>query len=211
MTMKKIISLLLVVALFGAMAAGCAQKPAEDTTAPSTEATTAPTVDATTEPTTEVTDETTEATQGAEAGSLEAMINEIVAIQPVDVMMPTAIPLDLTDTTEDATFRLKGYTGLEDASMLTEVCAYESMVGSVAFSMVLVRVADAANARTVAENMKSGIDTRKWVCVEANDLQVVGCGDVVMLIMLDSSLGMTSQDFVDAFKTVCGAELDFAI
>lgn len=208
--MKKMISLLLVVALFAAMAAGCAQEPTE-TTEPTTEATTEPTTEATTEPTTEATEEVSDPTQGAEAGSLEAMINEIVTIQPVEVMMPTAIPLDLTDTSEDGAFKLKGYTGLEDASMLTEACAYESMVGSVAFSMVLVRVNDAADAETVGQQMKDGIDPRKWICVEANDLQVVGCGDVVMLIMLDSSLGVTSQNFVDAFKTVCGAELDFVL
>lgn len=208
--MKKMISLLLVVALFAAMAAGCAQKPAE-TTEPTTEATTEPTTEATTEPTTEATEEVSDPIQGAEAGSLEAMINEIVTIQPVEVMMPTAIPLDLTDTSEDGAFKLKGYTGLEDASMLTEACAYESMVGSVAFSMVLVRVNDAANAETVGQQMKEGIDPRKWICVEANDLQVVGCGDVVMLIMLDSSLGVTSQNFVDAFQTVCSAELDFVL
>ena len=208
--MKKMISLLLVVALFAAMAAGCAQNPA-GTTGPTTEATTEPTTEATTEPTTEATEEVSDPTQGAEAGSLEAMINEIVTIQPVEVMMPTAIPLDLTDTSEDGAFKLKGYTGLEDASMLTEACAYESMVGSVAFSMVLVRVNDAANAETVGQQMKDGIDPRKWICVEANDLQVVGCGDVVMLIMLDSSLGVTSQNFVDAFQTVCGGELDFVL
>lgn len=205
--MKKMISLLLVVALFAAMAAGCAQKPAEETTG----ATTEPTTEATTEPTTEATEEVSDPTQGAEAGSLEAMINEIVTIQPVEVMMPTAIPLDLTDTSEDGAFKLKGYTGLEDASMLTEACAYESMVGSIAFSLVLVRVNDAANAETVGQQMKDGIDPRKWICVEANDLQVVGCGDVVMLIMLDSSLGVTSQNFVDAFQTVCGGELDFVL
>ncbi len=209
--MKKMISLLLVVALFAAMAAGCAQKPAEETTEPTTEATTEPTTEATTEPTTEATEEVSDPTQGAEAGSLEAMINEIVTIQPVEVMMPTAIPLDLTDTSEDGAFKLKGYTGLEDASMLTEACAYESMVGSIAFSLVLVRVNDAANAETVGQQMKDGIDPRKWICVEANDLQVVGCGDVVMLIMLDSSLGVTSQNFVDAFQTVCGGELDFVL
>ena len=105
--MKKMISLLLVVALFAAMAAGCAQKPAE-TTVPTTEATTEPTTEATTEPTTEATEEVSDPTQGAEAGSLEAMINEIVTIQPVEVMMPTAIPLDLTDTSEDGAFKLKG-------------------------------------------------------------------------------------------------------
>lgn len=205
--MKKMISLLLVVALFAAMAAGCAQKPAEETTEPTTQ----PTTEATTEPTTEATEEVSDPTQGAEAGSLEAMINEIIAIQPVEFMAATT-NLDLTDTSENAAFQLKGFTGLDDASMLKEVSAYESMIGSIAFSMVLVRVNDAANAKTVGEKMKDGIDPRKWICVEADDLQVVGCGDVVMLIMVSSAMeGMTSQAFVDAFQTVCGAELDFVL
>ena len=64
-----------------------------------------------------------------------------------------------------------------------------------------------ADVATVAETMKSGIDTRKWICVEADDLQVVSYGDVVMLIMVDSQNGMTSQSFVDAFAKVCGGEV----
>ena len=47
--------------------------------------------------------------------------------------------------------------------------------------------------------------------MEADDLQVVGYRDVVMLIMVGSDTGMTSQSFVDAFKSVTGVELDFAI
>ena len=85
------------------------------------------------------------------------------------------------------------------------------MMGSIAFSMVMVRVAPDAGSKTVAENMKNGIDTRKWICVGADDILVAGYADVVMLIMLDSSLGLTAQSFVDAFAEVVGAELDFVM
>ena len=86
------------------------------------------------------------------------------------------------------------------------------MIGSIAFSLVVLRVNNAADAKTVAQEMKDNINTRKWMCVEAGDLQVAGFGDVVMLIMVDEALdGISSQDFVDAFKTVCGADLDFTI
>ena len=47
--------------------------------------------------------------------------------------------------------------------------------------------------------------------MEAKVLRVDGFGDVVMVSMLDSSLGVTSQNFVDAFQTVCGGELDFVL
>ena len=85
------------------------------------------------------------------------------------------------------------------------------MMGSIAFSMVMVRTAEGADAQTVAENMKSGIDTRKWICVGADDMLVAGYGEYVMLIMLDTGLGLTAQSFVDAFQAVIGTELDFVI
>ena len=59
----------------------------------------------------------------------------------------------------------------------------------------------------IAAEMKAGINPAKWICVEADDLQVVACGDVVLLIMVSSQLSVTSQDIVDAFREVCGGTL----
>ena len=57
--------------------------------------------------------------------------------------------------------------------------------------------------------MKAGINPRKWVCVEADDLQVVASEDVVLLLMVSSQLSdsVTSQQIVDAFREVCGGTL----
>lgn len=134
-------------------------------------------------------------------GTMEELLNKVIAENPVE-FMGGVIPIDLTDTSEDGLWALKSYTGLDDASQITEAAAYEPMMGSIAFSMVMVRVAPDAGSKTVAEAMKAGIDTRKWICVEANDLLVAGYGDVVMLIMLDNTSGMTAQSFVDAFAKV---------
>lgn len=84
-------------------------------------------------------------------------------------------------------------------------------MSSIAFSLVMVRTADAVDPKEVAQAMKEGINPRKWICVEADDMLVAGCGDVVMLIMLASEDGMTAQSFVDAFQSVAGRELDFVI
>jgi len=143
-------------------------------------------------------------------GTLEELLNKVVEIQPVE-FMGGVMPIDVTDTTEDGLWAIKSYTGLDNADSISEAAFFEPMMGSIPYSMVMVRIADGADAKTVAEAMKAGIDTRKWICVEADDLQVVGYGDVVMLIMVGSDSGMTSQSFVDAFKSVVGAELDFAI
>ena len=141
---------------------------------------------------------------------MEELLNKVIAENPVE-FMGGVMPIDLTDTSEDGLWALKSFTGLDSAESITEAAAYEPMMGSLAFSMVMVRVAEGSDAKVVAENMKAGIDTRKWICVEANDVMAAGYGDVVMFIMLDSNNGMTAQSFVDAFAKVVGAELDFVI
>ena len=155
------------------------------------------------------TTEPTEAVAKVE-GTMEELLNKVIEIQPVE-FMGGVMPVDLTDTSEDGLWAVKYYTGLDSAEGITEAAVYEPMLGSIPYSMVMVRVAEGTDAKAIAEAMKAGIDTRKWSCVEADDLQVAGYGDVVMLIMVGSDSGMTSQSFVDAFKSVVGAELNFTI
>ena len=180
--MKKLIALLLALVMLTAVFAGCAGKMDEGGAAAKTPI----------------------------ADNMETVANTIIEKNPVE-FAGGIMPVDLTDTSEDGLWAIKSYTGLESADKLKDIAVYEPMMGSLAFSMVLVRVNDASEAKTVAQEMSDNIDTRKWICVEADDKIVVGYCDVVMLIMLDSSNGMTAQSFVDAFKTVCPGELDFTI
>ena len=143
-------------------------------------------------------------------GTMEELLNKTIEERPVE-FMGGVIPVDLTDSTEDGLWAIKSYTGLDSAEKITEAAAFEPMMGSMAFSMVLVRLAEGAGSKEVAESMKSGIDTRKWICVEADDLKVAGFGDIVMLIMVNSDSGMTAQSFVDAFAKVAGFEAEFVI
>ena len=154
--------------------------------------------------------EATEAPAMKVEGTMEELLNKTIEQRPVE-FMGGVIPVDLTDSSEDGLWALKSYTGLDGAEKITEAAAFEPMMGSMAFSMVLVRMAEGTDAKAVAESMKSGIDTRKWICVEADDLKVAGFGDVVMLIMLNSDSGMTAQSFVDAFAKVAGFEAEFVM
>ena len=189
--MKKLIAMLLALAMVFAMTACGATENKE--TEPATEVTT----EATEEVTEEVTEEIAEDEEPVmELSAMETLLNQIVEINPVE-FMGMAAPVDLTDA--DALFY---YTGLTSAESVKEAAVYEPMIGSIAFSMVAVQVAEGADAEAVAEAMKNGIDTRKWVCVEANDLMVATSGDIALLVMVDSNNGLTAQSFVDAFNTV---------
>ena len=182
--MKKIFAMLLAVVMMFSLVA-CGGKTTEPTTAP------------------------TQAAVKVE-GTMEELLNKVVEINPVEFMGGT-MPIDLTDKSEDGLWNIKYNTGLDSAEGLTDAAVFGPMMGSMAFSMVLVRTVEGADSKAVAEAMKSGIDTRKWICVEANDLKVAGFGDVVMLIMVNSDSGMTAQSFVDAFAKVAGFAPEFVI
>ena len=141
--------------------------------------------------------------------NMETVANAIIEKNPVE-FMGGIMPVDLQDTSEDGLWAVSYNTGLKNGEKLSDIAVYEPMMGSIAFSMVLVRVKNADDAKTVAQQMSDNIDTRKWICAEANEKITVGYGDVVMLIMLDNAGGMRAQSFVDAFKEVCG-EPDFTI
>ena len=143
-------------------------------------------------------------------GTMEENTMKVMEIAPVE-FMGGIIPVDLTDTSEDGKWAVSYFTGLSDAAKITDVAVYESMMGSQAFSLVMVRTAEGADPKAVAEEMKSGIDPRKWICVGADEIMAAGYGDTVMFIMVDSQLGLKAQSYVDAFAQVVGGELDFTI
>lgn len=141
--------------------------------------------------------------QAGPEGTLSEIIDEIYENKDPGLMVAT---MDVTISDSNS---LKSYTGLDSADKISEACVSETMIGAQAYSLVLARVKDSADAEDVANAMKSGIDRRKWICVEADDLRVAACGDVVMLIMVSSQLSdaVTAAEIVEAFKTVCGGSL----
>ena len=143
-------------------------------------------------------------------GTMEENTMKVMEIAPVE-FMGGIIPVDLTDTSEDGKWAVTYFTGLADAANITDVAVYESMMGSQAFSLVMVRTAEGADPKAVAQEMTDNIDVRKWICVGADEMMVVTYSDVVMLVMLDSQLGLSTQTFVDAFQQVAGAEVDFSL
>lgn len=181
--MKKILSMVLILALAVSMLSACGGSGNSETTAP---------------PAANV------------EGTMEELLNKVIEERPVEFAGGVNV-LNLSDTSEEGLWALKSYTGLDSAEGITDAAAFEPMMNAMAFSMVMVRVAPGMESKTVAEAMKEGIDPRKWICVEADDLLVAGFGDVVMLIMVDSTSDMTAQSFVDACQKVTGMEPAFVI
>ena len=147
---------------------------------------------------------TDDAPKGADLSgeSAEALVNKIYESKMPEFALMT-MPVDLADAEMVA-----WQTGVSDPALLKEAVISESMMGSQAYSMVMVRVNDATKAEEVAQMMLDNIDPRKWICVAADDIDAAIYGDLVLFVMIDSSFGIPAADFIGAFKTIAGGALD---
>ena len=184
--MKK---LTLTMALLAALAlTACGNKPAEAVPSPT------PGIDAPAtmpeegmeiDPEFSVDPETDENAQPVPDAELSDMVDAIYKIQPVELMGMETTGIDLTDETWYG--YLAGLTannvGKVDAAVISE-----PMTGSQAYSLVLLRLRDKADAREIADSMEENISMRKWVCVEADKARVVSFDDKLLYVMADSEL-----------------------
>ena len=140
----------------------------------------------------------------APSGSPSDIIEKIYAKKTVELPLGTT-ELDLSDGE-----MFTAVTGLASSDKVKEAAYSESMIGSQAYSMVVVRVKKSKDAAAVADEMLNGINPAKWICVEADDVRVAAYDDLVMLIMVSSSFEetVTGKEIVSAFKKVCGGSLD---
>lgn len=142
------------------------------------------------------------------SGTLPELINAIYAKQPVEIMVNDPAPVDLSDANA-----VNNFLGLTDASKVKEAYYSEAMIGSQAYSLVVVRTNSAADAPAVAQSMFDGINQAKWVCVSADCVAVGAYGDTVMLVMVSSGLGGATlhTDLRAAYASVVGGKLDVSL
>ena len=142
----------------------------------------------------EDTGETAEPQPDAE---LSGMVDAIYQLQPVEAMGIETVAVDLTDES------WYGYL----AGLTADNVDKEPMTGSQAYSLVLLRLKDKADAREIADSMEENISMRKWVCVEADKARVVSFDDKLLYVMADSEL--VDADLVaDAAAKAFGATFD---
>ena len=143
------------------------------------------------------------APQAGPAGTPGEIIEKIYENhQPLKLNVVT-MDIDLNDP--DA---IRYNTGLESGDKLSAVSLSEAMMGQ-AYSLVVARVKDAADAPQVAKDIYDNVDTAKWICVNADTKTAAYCGDVVMFFMAGSQFAesATTDTILEAFKTVCGGNV----
>ncbi|MFI3307609.1 MAG: hypothetical protein R3Y21_03475 [Mycoplasmatota bacterium] len=103
--------------------------------------------------------------------------------------------LENIEVTEDLMQYFIGTTDLE----VEEILANESPIGSVAHSVVLIRVSETQDVEEAKTLIKENVDPRKWICVEAESVYVESKGDLIILVMSGTA---TADKIVENFKNL---------
>lgn len=109
-------------------------------------------------------------------GTLEEIMDKVYASIPEDQR-----PMMLMNT-EVTKENVEMYLGTSDIEF-EEALASESATGSIAHSVVLIRVKDNANVDAIEEKIEKSVNPRKWICVEAEEVEVESKGNLIILIM----------------------------
>ena len=109
-------------------------------------------------------------------GSLEEIMEKVYASVPENERPMMLTNIEINDE------NIESFLGTSDIEY-EEALASESGVGSIAHSVVLMRVKDNANVEAIKEKIEKSANPRKWICVEAEDVEVESKGNLIILIM----------------------------
>ncbi len=130
-------------------------------------------------------------------GTLEEISESIYANETVTDEMAIGPAMEIMlDDIDGLTYNL----GVASADAIERAVISEPMMSSIAYSLALVKAKEGADIEALKNEILGGVNYRKWLCVAAEKIAVVNCGDVIMMIM-------ASEEIVDgilaAFSTVC--------
>lgn len=136
---------------------------------------------------------------------LSGMVDKIYEAHPVELMMMTTSAVDLSDESW-----LTYNTGLtaEQGALVDAGVLSESMTGSQAYSLVLLRVKDEADAQTIADAVLDNVQMNKWVCTMADKARVATFGDKVLFVMSNSELA-DADALMAAVPDALGVTFDY--
>lgn len=129
---------------------------------------------------------------GTKEKSIEGTLEDIMT-KVYEGISEEELPMMLSnvEVTKENEENFLGTTDLD----FKEALASESMVGSIAHSVVLVRMNEDADIEKAKETIKEKANPRKWICVEASNVYVESKGDLIILIMSDEKADTLKTNF----------------
>ena len=164
--MKKLIALLLALTLVFSMAA-CDSK--EETPAPDGNTANTETTDTSTDDTSKEEEETNPIDEMDLTTVMEDILKDVENLPMYEI----------TELTEE-NFEFMTFIPYVDGY---EAVSADALIGSIAHSVVLVRVPDGTDAAQVASDIETNANPNKWVCVGAEATHVRQHGNTILLVM----------------------------
>lgn len=127
-------------------------------------------------------------------GNVEKLISKVYEGIDSDNLPMMLGNIELTEENETS------YIGEADIEY-KEAIASESSVGSIAHSVVLIRMNEDVTEEEIEsakKELKENVNPRKWLCVGVEEVRVESNGDLI-LVVLNDSIGDT---LVDNFKNL---------
>ena len=117
-------------------------------------------------------------------GSLESLMEKLYENVDGSVQVPFVNNIELSENMEFPESGIVYFIGAKDIPF-TEGIASEALIGAIAHSIVLLRMADNANIENAKKQIKDGIDPMKWICngVTREEIIVENIGNLVVLIL----------------------------
>lgn len=126
-----------------------------------------------------------------ESKNIEGSLTDIMA-KLYDGVSEDEKPMALSNVTlDEENFEYYAFADVK----YKEAIASESMTGSIPHSVVLIRLEDAKDADAAVKDIKEKADPRKWLCVEAENVEVLSKGDLVVLIMSNELASTIKANF----------------
>lgn len=130
------------------------------------------------------------------AEDLTNFVNELYAGNENLFSSLASQTIDVTDAET-----VSNMTGLENGENLEYLVVSEPMMSSQAYSLVIAKIKDGADANVIAKEMSENINMRKWICVSAEVLYATSTEDLAFLVMSSEEM---AKPVYDAFKNKVG-------
>ena len=120
-------------------------------------------------------------------GNLNDIIEKVYADLPKDHTPSGLSNIELNDE------NIADYIGTKDIEY-KEAIARESMIGSIAHSVILIRTEKDADIASMKETILENVNPRKWICVgvEKEDVIIKNKGDLLIVIIIEDEVGRKS-------------------
>lgn len=122
-------------------------------------------------------------------GSLEDIMAKVYKDIPEERKPMALTNMEVTDE------NIEGFIGTKDIEY-EQALASESMTGSIAHSVVLIRTKDSADVDKIKTTIKENVDPRKWICVGIPDDEVIikSKGNLIVVIIVEDTENRASLE-----------------